>query len=81
MANQCDFVETQLSAPAQFGSNCCLGGPYFALSLHALLYTDDHDKDNGAGFHSFCFVSSSGRRHSQRSTFDIFETEIKVTSL
>ena len=43
MANQCDFVETQLSASAQFGSNCCQGGPYFALSRRALLYTDDHD--------------------------------------
>ena len=51
MANQCDFVETQLSASAQFGSNCCPGGPYFALSRRALLYTDDHDKENVAGIY------------------------------
>ena len=38
MANQCDFVETQLSASVQFGSNCCPGGPYFA-SLDVLCRT------------------------------------------
>jgi hypothetical protein len=62
MANQCDFVETQLSASAQFGSNCCPGGPYFALSRRALLYTDDHDNHDddhdvfGILFYFFCVI-------------------------